>query len=223
MLVELDDTRFPFSEVHLGKFPDSLEFQIWKVNFKTEVRSKSADPHLTMQWIKEVETAKSIDELVTSRSILERTDFPGYNMLDAIIASALKKLLNTHVHFRKRVSVEEGRAQKYNRFLRGRQIAFMTHEHFRATRAYEAVQGLSDLFNVLLQNDDVQDFDVRWDRAMLSASGNSHRCDPGRIVPVKVTGLCSASDYLGFERPRNCQKQWTIQLFKIEDFCETSC
>ena len=170
MLVELDDTRFPFSEVHLGKFPDSLEFPIWKVNFKTEVRSKSADPHLTMQWIKEVETAKSIDELVTSRSILERTDFPDYNMLDAIIASALKKLLNTHVHFRKRVSVEEGRAQKYNRFLRGRQIAFMTHEHFRATRAYEAVQGRSDLFNVLLQNDDVQDFDVRWDRAMLSAS-----------------------------------------------------
>ena len=160
MLVELDDTRFPFSEVHLGKFPDSLEFQIWKVNFKTEVRSKSADPHLTMQWIKEVETAKSIDELVTSRSILERTDFPDYNMLDAIIASALKKLLNTHVHFRKRVSVEEGRAQKYNRFLRGRQIAFMIHEHFRATRAYEAVQGRSDLFNVLLQNDDVQDFDV---------------------------------------------------------------
>ena len=78
MLVELDDTRFPFSEVHLGKFPDSLEFQIWKVNFKTEVRSISADPHLTMQWIKEVETAKSIDELVTSRSILERTDFPDY-------------------------------------------------------------------------------------------------------------------------------------------------
>ena len=46
----------------------------------------------------------------------------------------------------------------------------MTHENFRATRAYEAAQGLSDLFNIRLQNDDVQDFDVRWDQALLSAS-----------------------------------------------------
>ena len=44
----MDYPRFPTSEVHLGKFPDSLEFQSWKVNFKTEVCSKSAVPHLTM-------------------------------------------------------------------------------------------------------------------------------------------------------------------------------
>ena len=46
----------------------------------------------------------------------------------------------------------------------------MINEHFRATRAYEAVQRLSDLFNIRLQNDDVQDFGVRWDQALLSAS-----------------------------------------------------
>ena len=49
-------------------------------------------------------------------------------------------------------------------------IAYMICEHFRATGAFEAVQGLSDLFNIRLQNDDVQDFDVRWDHALLSAS-----------------------------------------------------
>ena len=67
-----------------------------------------------------------------------------------------------HVHFRRRVSVEEQRAQKYDRFLRGRQIAYMICEHCRATGACEAVQGVSDLFTINLQNDDVQDFDVRW-------------------------------------------------------------
>ena len=46
----------------------------------------------------------------------------------------------------------------------------MIHEHFRATGAYEAVQGLSDLLYVRLQNDDVQDFDVRLDQVPLSAS-----------------------------------------------------
>ena len=92
-----------------------------------------------MQWIKEVEIAKSIGELVTSRSIVEGSDFPDYDMLDAMIASALKKLLDKHVHFRRRVSVEEQRAQKYDRLLRGRQIGYVIYEHVRATGAYDAV------------------------------------------------------------------------------------
>ena len=119
----MDHLRFRISEMHLGKFPDSKEYQSWKVNFKTEVCSKTADPQLTMQWIKEVEMAKSIEELVTSRSIVERTDFPDYDMLDAMMASALGKPFDRQTHFRKRVSVEEQRAQKYDRVLRGRQIA----------------------------------------------------------------------------------------------------
>ena len=85
---------------------------------------------------------KSIDKLMTSLSIVVLTDFTDFDMLNAMIASALKRLLDKHVRFRKRVSVEEQRAQKYHRFLGGRQIAYMIHEHFRATGAYEAVQGL---------------------------------------------------------------------------------
>ena len=101
--------------------------------------------------------------------MLGRADFPDYDMLDAMVATALERLLNTHVHFRKRVCVEEQRAQKYDRFLRGRQISYMIYEHFRATGAFEAVQGLSDVFNMRLQND-VQDCDARWDQAQKSAS-----------------------------------------------------
>ena len=56
---------------------------------------------------------------------------------------------------RKRVSVEEQRAQNSDRFLRGRQIAYMIYEYFCATGAYEAVQGLADLFTMSLQNDNV--------------------------------------------------------------------
>ena len=81
-----------------------------------------------------------------------------------MIASALKRLLDKHIHFRKRISVEEQRAQKHDRFLRGTQIAYMIYEHFRATGACEGVLAFS------LKNDDVQDFDVRWDHASLSVS-----------------------------------------------------
>ena len=87
-----------------------------------------------MHWIKEVQITKSIDELVISRSIEERIDVPDFDMLDTMITSALKKLLNTQVHFRKSESVEEQRAQKSDRFLGGRRIAHMIHEHFCAIR-----------------------------------------------------------------------------------------
>ena len=46
----------------------------------------------------------------------------------------------------------------------------MIYEYFRACEAYEAVQGLSNLFAISLQNDDVKDFDVRWDHVPLSVS-----------------------------------------------------
>ena len=84
-------------------------------------------------------------------------------MLDAMIVSALKRLLDNLIHWRKRVSVEGQRAQKHDRFLCGRQIAYKIYEHFRATGAHETVQGLSNLFSVSLQNDAVQDLDVRRD------------------------------------------------------------
>ena len=42
--------------------------------------------------------------------------------------------------------------------------------NFCTARAYEAVQGLTDLSSISLQIDDVQDFDVRWDHALLTVS-----------------------------------------------------
>ena len=113
----MDNTRFPISEMHLGKFPNSMEFQCWKATFKTEVCAKTTNLQVTMSWITEVEKAKSIDELMTSQSIPGRTDFPDYEMLDFMMAPSLKKLLVPHVHFLKRVSVEEQRAQKVDRVL----------------------------------------------------------------------------------------------------------
>ena len=62
--------------------------------------------------------------------------FLEFEMLDAKIASALRKIISS-TSFRRRVSVEDQRAQKYNRFLRGRQIAYMIYDHFQSTGAYD--------------------------------------------------------------------------------------
>ena len=142
----MDYPRSAYAELNLGKFPDSMEIQNWKVNLRTEVCLRRADPQITMHWIKEVEMSKSIDELTTSRSIVGRNNVSDFDMLDAMIASCIEKTSRQACALPKKVSVEEQRAQKDDPFLRGRQIAYMICEHFRATRACEAVQGLSDLF-----------------------------------------------------------------------------
>ena len=71
----------------------------------TEVFVNTPCPQLTMSWIKEVEIAKSIDNLMTSQSIKGK-HFPDYDILDAKIASALRKIISNN-HFQSRVSVEE--------------------------------------------------------------------------------------------------------------------
>ena len=55
----MDCPIIPFTEWNLGKFSDSTEFQSWRVNFRTEVCPRKADPQVTMLWIKEVEIAKA--------------------------------------------------------------------------------------------------------------------------------------------------------------------
>ena len=73
-------------------------------------------------------------------------------------------------HFKKEVSLEEFKSQKEDRFLRGRQIAFMICDHVRVTGAHDTVLDYADLFSVTLHDDNVQDFDARWDEVLLSMS-----------------------------------------------------
>ena len=88
-------------------------------------------------------------------------------MLDAKIGSALNKII-PNSHFKKKVSLEEQKAQKEDRFPRRRQIASMIYDHFRVTDAHDTVLDYADFFSVTLRNDNVQEFDTRWDEFLLS-------------------------------------------------------
>ena len=48
MLNHTDGTYSLITEWNLGNFPDSMEFQSWKVKFRTEVSLRPADPQVTM-------------------------------------------------------------------------------------------------------------------------------------------------------------------------------
>ena len=145
----MDYPRISFTEWNLGKFPDSVEFQSWKVNFRTETCLRAADPQITVLWIKEVEIAK-----INRRTCDIEVDYTANRFhrlryawcCDCVCLEKTSR--QAYVHYRKRLRVEEQRAQKDDRFLRGRQIACMIYEYFRATGAYEAGQGRSDLFKI---------------------------------------------------------------------------
>ena len=124
-------------------------------------------PSDAMLWIKEVEMA---DFLKSSRSVCGK-DFPNFDMVDARIASALNKVIQNS-HFKKKVSLEEQKAQKEDRFLRGRQIAIMIYDYFRVTGANDTVLDYADLFSVTLRDDNIQEFDTSWDEVLLSVSKN---------------------------------------------------
>ena len=92
---------------------------------------------------------------------------PNFEVFDARIASALNRIIHNS-HLERRVSLEEQHAQKEDRFLRGRQIAYLIYEYFRVTGANDSVENHADLFTVGLPNDDIQEFDSKWDGILLS-------------------------------------------------------
>ena len=95
-----------------------------------------------MLWIKEVEMVESVDDLGSSRSI-RGTQGPDFEVLDAKIASALNRIVQ-NTRFKEKVSLEEIKAQKEDRFLRGRQIAHLIYEHFWVTGANDSVENYVD-------------------------------------------------------------------------------
>ena len=161
-----DQQRMQISELHFGKFPTSATFACWKIRFKTEVCSCSQFPSEAMLWIKEVELVDSVDDLKSSCTV-RGIQMPIFEVLDAKIASALNRIIH-NTPFKRKVSLEEQKAQKEDRFLRGRQIAYLIYEYFRVTGANDSVENYADLFTIALRNDDIQEFDSKWDGILSS-------------------------------------------------------
>ena len=87
--------------------------------------------------------------------------------MDARIASSLNKIIQNS-YFKKRVNLEEQKAQKEDRFLRGRQIAYLIYDYFWVTGVNDSVLDYAELFSIVLRRDNIQEFDTRWEEKLLS-------------------------------------------------------
>ena len=113
-----------------------------------------------------MEMVDSVDDLRFSSSI-RGISMPNFEGFDAQIASVLNKIIHNS-HFKRRISLEEQKVQKQDRFLRDRQISYLIYEYFRVTGANDSVENYVDLFTISLRNDDIQEFDSKWDGILLS-------------------------------------------------------
>ena len=195
-----DQQRLQSSDIHFDKFPAPATFACWKIRFKTEACTCSQFPTEAMLWIKEVEMVDSVDDLMSSSSI-RGVQMPNFKVLDARIASALNRIIH-HSHFKRRISLEEQKAQKQDRFLRGIQIAYLIYEYFRVTGANDSVENYADLFTICLRNDDIQEFDFKWDGILLSMT---------KILMISWKD-CTNSEY---ESLRNSRPYWNCMTWRF--------
>ena len=91
---------------------------------------------------------------------------PNFEVLDARLASTLNKIIQ-NTRFQKMFVWRNKKVQKEDRFLRGRQIAYLIYEYFRVTGANDSVENYADLFTIVLRND-IQEFDFKWDGILMS-------------------------------------------------------
>ena len=111
------------SQIFISTIPTSTTFVWWKMRFKTEVCTCSQFLAEAVLWIKEVELLASVDDLKSSCGI----HMLNSEVLDAKIASVLNRIIHNS-HFKKRINLEEQKAQKEDRFLRGSRIAYLIFE-----------------------------------------------------------------------------------------------
>ena len=194
-----DQQRLHFSDLHFDKFPTPATFACWKIRFKTKVCTCSQLPTAAMLWIKEVEMDESVADLKSSSSA-RGIQMLNLEVFDAKIASTLNKIIHNS-HFKRRISLEEQKAQKEDRFLRGRQIAYLIYEQFRVIGTDSSVETYTDLFTIAPSKwwySGIR-FEVGWN--FIINDKDSIWRYLGRIVQIKNTRVWKTRDLIGIVWP----------------------
>ena len=115
------------------------------------------------------------------------------------LLSALNKTIHNS-HFERKISLEEQKAQKEDRFFRGRQIAYLIYDHFRVTGSHDSAENYTDLFTIALRNDDIQEFDSKWDGILLSMTKIPHDDILEGLYKLRIRESEETQDRIGIVR-----------------------
>ena len=204
-----DQQPLQISDLHFDKFPTPATFASRKIRFKTEVCTCSQFLAEAMLWIEEVEMVDSVDDLKSSCSV-RGIRMPDFEVFNAKIGSALNRIIHNS-HFKRRISLEEQKAQKEDRFLRGRQIAHLIwfrRELCRPIYCCSSKWWYSGIRFEIGRNSVINDENpIRWHL--------------GRIVQTKNTRAWETQDRIGIVWPGESSEESRTWLSQIEDDGET--
>ena len=119
-----DQQRLQISDLHFDNFPTPATFACWKIRFETEVCTCSQFPTEAMQWIK-------------WKWLIQWMNLDLRHLHGKFECRTLKYSMRRSLQ---RKSVwKNKKTQKEDRFLRGKQIAYLFYDNFQVTGPKDAV------------------------------------------------------------------------------------
>ena len=157
------------SDLHFDKFSTPATFAYWKIRFKTEVCTCSPFPTEALHvdqgsgdgWI-----SGWFSNLRALSEELEWTRFWGTRRENCFSTEPNHPL---YTAFKKKGSLEEHESSKRGSLSseEDRSLTWSTNTS-GSLRANDSVENYPDLFTIVLRNDDIQEFDSKWDGILLS-------------------------------------------------------
>ena len=162
---------YPSSEMHLGKVPDHTKYQSRIANFRTKVCSKAKNPtHASCSGSRRSKQPNPLDDLNTPKS---RTgeDFTDHEKLDSLMASALKRCYDKQITLLGRRSVSKSRELRRTTDFseRGKSLIWFMNI-FDPLDPMMKFKDYRRFIRIKLDNDNIQDFALRWEQALLLTS-----------------------------------------------------
>ena len=142
--------------VVVDQLPHVKFFRHWRLRFFKQISADSGRGEAALVWIGEIETARSIEDLV------ERD--PNWVNFSNKLASGFMKILSGD--FLRQIILLEEKLMTQQRTLNGRQLAFLIWDKFRRDADEVGLTEFFDLREVRLVNDDLKRFILDRDDVM---------------------------------------------------------
>ena len=150
-----------------------------------------------------MEMVHSVDDLKSSSSV-RGFQMPNFEVFDARIASALNRIVHNS-HFKRRVSLEEQKAQNQDRF--GHWSQRLCRELCRPVHYWSSKRRYSGIRFKVGRNSMINDTDSTWWHL-------------GRIVQIENTRVWKIQDCIGIVWPGDSSEDKRTWLSQIENYGE---
>ena len=99
----------------------------------------------------------------------------------------------------------------------------MIHDNFRVSGAHDIVLVYADLFSVTLHDDNIREFDTRWDEVPLSMSKAPSDDILESLYNLRIREVHAAKNCIGIVRRGDSSEDIDVQLSKIEEHGKLVC